>query len=308
MDELDKKILQQLEKDSRQSYSSIAKKIGSNKNLVNYRIEKLQKNKIIKGFQYISNQRNLGRLSFGLLIKFKDLAFSEQKIFLQKLEKMKQVSWTSIIEGKWDLIIVIIEKNIDLFNEALKEVISLCENKIEEYNFYADIEGLISGHDYLYSDKQDISVVYRFQKELELKKSELSVYKLLKENPRISLLQIANKLNTTYDTVKTKFNHLKSEKILLRCSPKINIEVLGYKECLCLLNVIPSTEKFEKLIDFCAKHPNIIRYSKCLGNFNLILNIHYKDSKHLKEILCEIKQKNFGMINSYEIIQPIEII
>lgn len=302
LDKLDRMILQQLELDSRQSNASIARRIKSNKTIVNYRIERLHKNGIIKGYTYISNQAILGKLSFGLLIKFKDILLKQQEELIKKFRKKEQISWIQSIDGKWDLMIVIIEKDINSFNKVLQNIFSLCEDHIKEYNFYVDYEGSISGHDYLYENDIDLSVSYISGNILELKKSEAEVYNLLKENPKLSLLQIAHKLGTTYDTIKSKYNYLKSKNILLKCTPKININALGYFDHICLFNISPSQEKLKQLVNFCSQHPNIVRYSKCLGHFNLILNIQCKDNNSLKEILYQIRNKFPETINSYEII------
>ena len=50
LDEKDKKILYELDKNSRQGISSIAKKVRLSKEVVNYRIKNLEKRKIIKGY------------------------------------------------------------------------------------------------------------------------------------------------------------------------------------------------------------------------------------------------------------------
>lgn len=306
LDKLDKQVLQELEADCRQSNASIARKLKTNKTLINYRIERLQKRNIISGFRCITNQVILGKLSFGLLIQFKDLLLKQEEKFIKDVSKIKQISWISSINGKWDIIIVVIEKDTQSFIKTLNQIFSFCENNIKEFNFYIDHSGSISGHDYLYDNPKDISVKYAPGENIELKKLELEVYNLFKKDPKISLLQIANNTNKTYDTIKSKFNSLKSKKILLRCSPNINIKVLGYQDTLCLFNLSPSQEKIQQLLNFCVKHPNIVRYANCLGHFNLILNIHSKDNKQLKEILSKIKNIFSDIINSYEIIQATE--
>ena len=306
LDNLDLGILLELESDCRQSNANIARKLKTNKTIVNYRIERLQKREIVTGFKYITNQVILGKLSFGLLIQFKDLLSKQEEESIKELNKIKQVSWIASINGNWDIIVVVIEKDIHSFTKVLQEIFSVCGKNIKEYNFYIDYSGSISGHNYLYENPKDISVKYFSGENMELKNIDLEVYNLLKKDPRTSLLQIANKLNKTYDTIKSKFNYLKSKRILLRCSPNINIKLLGYQDALCLFNLSPSQERLDQLLDFCIRHPNIVRYANSLGHFNLILNIHSKDNKHLKEILSKLKKDFSDIINSYEIVQTIE--
>ena len=115
-------------------------------------------------------------------------------------------------------------------------------------------------------------------------------------------MTIAQKLNRSYDTIKSKFESLKKQRILIRCAPKINLKTLGYSDNLCLFNLSPDKEKNNQFIKDCLKQPNVIRYSKCLGHFNLILNIHTKNTEELKKILSQLKKNHHKIINFYEII------
>ena len=60
LDLIDKKILNQLDLNSRQSDSEIGKKIRQSKQVVNYRIKKLLENGIITAFYPHINIANLG--------------------------------------------------------------------------------------------------------------------------------------------------------------------------------------------------------------------------------------------------------
>jgi len=306
LDSLDKRILQALEIDCRQSNANIARKLRTNKTVINYRIGRLQKRKIITGFKCISNQLILGRMSFGLLIQFRDLSLKQEEELIKNISRIKQVSWTALINSKWDMIAVVMEKDIQSFNDVLQEIFSVCNNHIKDYNFYVDYSGSIFCHDYLYDAPKDCSVKYAGGEIIKLKAVELAVYEAIRKNPRVSLLQIATNLNRTYDTIKSKFNYLKSKKILLRCSPNINIRILGYQDNLCLLNLSPCQEKLDQLLKFCAKDPYVLRYAQCLGHFQLILSIHSKDSRQLKYTLSRIKKEFSDIINHYEIIQTVE--
>lgn len=303
LDDLDKKILFELEQDSRQSNSSISRKVGANKNLVNYRIERLEKKGVIKGYSWISNQVLLGKISFGVLISFKNINLDDEKNLITKIKKLKSVSWTCSINGKWDLIIVIIEKDIISFNSVLENIFSICDGKIKKYNFYSEYMGCVKGHDYLYTKSNMNNFTYGGTKSIELNKTESRVFELLKKDAKIPLLQIANKLNKTYDTVKMKYSSLKSKRVLLRCSPRIDVSVLDYEQHLLFLNLSPTSEGIKKFEKFCIKHPNIIRYSKCLGHFNFILNIDAKNLDSVKEINYIIRNGFEKLINSWEIIR-----
>ena len=64
LDEKDRKILLELDKNSRQTDSEIAKKVRLSKQITNYRIQNLKKKKIISNFYTVVNAGNLGFNSY----------------------------------------------------------------------------------------------------------------------------------------------------------------------------------------------------------------------------------------------------
>ena len=60
LDLKDRKILYELDIDSRQSFSKLSKKVGLHKDVVAYRVKKLQEREIIKNFYTELNGYKLG--------------------------------------------------------------------------------------------------------------------------------------------------------------------------------------------------------------------------------------------------------
>jgi len=66
----DRKILYQLDVDSRQSFSEIGKKVRLPKNVVSYRINRMIKAGIIKNFYSVIDASKLGYISFRFYLVF----------------------------------------------------------------------------------------------------------------------------------------------------------------------------------------------------------------------------------------------
>lgn len=69
----DRKILYQLDIDSRQSFRSIGKKIGLSKDVVAFRVKKLKEKVIILRFHTEYNYLSLGLTSLRFYIKFQNM-------------------------------------------------------------------------------------------------------------------------------------------------------------------------------------------------------------------------------------------
>ncbi|HSW74611.1 MAG TPA: Lrp/AsnC family transcriptional regulator [Candidatus Saccharimonadales bacterium] len=308
LDQLDRKILQILETDARQSKIKIAEQLGVSKTQVTYRVNRLEKNGIIKGYKYISNQAVLGLLSFGLLIRFQSLFLEEQTQILNRMQMSKKFNWVAATNGHWDAIAVAIDNDVHSFNRRLDGFFARYGTHIKEYNFYIDYEGSISGLNYLYKEPYSRAVAYQNSgSSIILSDLELQVYHKLQYNPQLSLLSIAKQLDKTYDTIKAKYQALVAKGILLRPAPVINHELLGYTDTICMYNIAPNPERITKLLEFCVENPSIVRYSRCHGHFNFILNIHSRDSKHLKETIGIINKRFSDIIISYDPIQTVDI-
>jgi len=152
------------------------------------------------------------------------------------------------------------------------------------------------------------SVTYRNSgSNVVLNDMELAVYSKLQRNPQISLLSIADRLDKTYETVKSKYQALITKGILLKAVPVISNDLLGYENTLCLYNLAPNLERIGQLLAFCEKHPNIVRYSRTLGHVNLIINIHSQNGRQLNEIKSIINKRFSDIIISCDLVQMVDL-
>ena len=83
LDARDRAILYYLDKDARQSISSIAKKIKLSKEVVNYRIKNLVKQGTICDFSTIINGAKLGYVMYRVFIRFQNVDVEKEKEMLK---------------------------------------------------------------------------------------------------------------------------------------------------------------------------------------------------------------------------------
>ena len=88
--------VQQLKKDLQ-----LAKKTKVSREVVRYRLEKLEKQGIIRYYMTLINTLNLNFLMFRTYYKFTNLTPEKEKEIIQYLQK--KVNWVTKVEGKWNL-------------------------------------------------------------------------------------------------------------------------------------------------------------------------------------------------------------
>ncbi|PTD94158.1 AsnC family transcriptional regulator [archaeon SCG-AAA382B04] len=122
LDKTDKKILKQLQKDARKSYSDIAEAVDVAEGTVYNRIEKLKEEKILKGFVADIDYSKLGYdiiAIIGVTSKGGKLPGLEQKI-----AKNGNVTSVYDVTGDYDAMVVAKFKERDHLNQFVKELLS----------------------------------------------------------------------------------------------------------------------------------------------------------------------------------------
>src|SRR3989344_3135248 len=130
LDLKDRKMLYELDTNSRQSFHEIAKKVGLSKDSIIYRINKLQEEGIIKQFHTIIDVGKLGFISFRLYLKLRNTTPEKQSEIIEFLKQQKIITWLVSIEGEYDLGVWILTKTIKEINQLWKELLRKYTNYI----------------------------------------------------------------------------------------------------------------------------------------------------------------------------------
>ncbi|MBU4456945.1 MAG: Lrp/AsnC family transcriptional regulator, partial [Nanoarchaeota archaeon] len=124
LDFKDKKILYNLDLNSRATLNEIAKKVKLSKQVVDYRLKNLLKNKIIKEFYTVINFSKLGYTQHKLYLKFQNVNIEKEKEIIDYWEKNKHSIWVASSRGRWDLAVSLLAKDINDFGEILSNFIN----------------------------------------------------------------------------------------------------------------------------------------------------------------------------------------
>src|SRR3989344_640089 len=124
LDLKDKKILYELDLNSRATLNEIAKKVGLSKQVVDYRLKNLIINKIIKQFYTVINFSKLGYTQYKLYLKFQNVNPEIEKKIIAYWANNKNSVWVASCRGRWDLAISVLAKDINYFGDILSSFIN----------------------------------------------------------------------------------------------------------------------------------------------------------------------------------------
>src|SRR3989344_8756620 len=119
----DRKILYELDKDSRQSNKQIAKKVSLSEQVVGNRIKRLLELKIIDYFQVKINPATLGYLHVKIYLRFHNLSTEKKEQLVQELQTRPGVFWLVSLRGKYDLGVSIYVKNLTEFSQNYESLL-----------------------------------------------------------------------------------------------------------------------------------------------------------------------------------------
>ncbi len=306
LDLKDRKLLYELDSNSRESCSRIGKKIGLSSEVVNYRIKRLEKEEIITQYQLIVNLSTLSILQFKICLSFQHIKSEELKNKIEELKKIDAIKWIISSKGNWDLILSCETDSMENIDELKNQILTKFGKHINKKALSILIEAQTYNRDYLIEDKSLLSDSRIIMKKSNLAKIDDLDYKILKslaDNARKPIIDIASELKQTVRVINYRIKQLEKNKIILGYKIALNYEKLGlkfFKIFIYLDN--PKEEKIKSLITYLKQNKNAIHHVKVLGNWDLEPEFEVYSEEEFNKILQEIKDQYSDIIKNLEII------
>ena len=302
-DKKDKKILYELDKNSRQPLSKIAKKVGLSRESVLYRLKKYEKEQIIKSYLTVIDIAKLGFTHHKICVKLHNITQKQEEALIQDLVKNPFISWVSSCDGKYSLLYAIKTKSIVELDKILKEI----NNKYWRFIKEQDVSTLIEGHhfyrEYLIEKRgtTEREIIWGGEpKKLNLDKKSITILDELAKNARTSAVDIAKKLKSSPDMVIKRIKQLEKSGVLTHYMiwPDVNkLKGNYYKALITLVNLNPVKEK--QLAEFCLDNPNIVYFVKILAPWQFEMDIEIDSVKEFRELMREFLNQFSDIISDY---------
>nr|MBA4405443.1 hypothetical protein [Nanoarchaeum sp.] len=304
LDLKDKKILYQLDLDSRSSANKIAKTVGLSKDAVNYRINNLIKNGIIKNFYTVLNTPQLGFMHFNTLFRFRTISKEIKKKFIDYCINNKRVIWCVSCYGSWDFGVSFLAKNLEDYNLFIQDVLNNFGEEIHEKVVSLIVDSPTYSRDYLINKTAGKEFVYKTSGDNKIDETENKILKLISQNANLNVVQIASKLDLSVDVVRYRINQLIEKNIIQGFRINIDTEKIGYLYYKLLFTLKDlSHDREVQFKEYSKRNPNIIQFIKYIGKWEIQLELEVESESDLFKIIEEIRN-NFGdIIQTYEILK-----
>ncbi|MBU1976210.1 MAG: Lrp/AsnC family transcriptional regulator [Nanoarchaeota archaeon] len=304
LDKKDKRILYELDLNARQPYSLIAKKVGLSQEVVRYRIERLQKNKVLRGFLTVFGPAQMGYSYHKIYIAFQNISIAKEKALTKFLREHDSVIYLASLDGGYDLAFSVKVKDMLELDKLVSQLDTDYGSYLNKRDVFSYMYVYYFPREYLAQDQNDVrrsKIFGAIAAPKNIDETDDKICRLLSSDARMPAIKIAAKIGLSADAIIKRIKKLE-ESGAIRCYITIlNNEVLDqfhYKVLLTLKKLAEDKEK--TFIEYCRRHPNVFFFVKTLGPWNYELDMELKDSDELRKIMREMKAKFSDVVMDYQ--------
>lgn len=290
LDKKDRDLLYLLDVDGRLTYSQLAKRTKMSKQLVKYRIERLEKEGFIKGYFPMIDTSKLGYTTFRLYLKFRNITPTKKEEIIEYLKKQKSIWAVVLISGKWDIALGISVKDIYGYYEVWEEILKKYLPNITDYkvSIYSPIYHYSKSYLVEKEDESKIRILGGNEK-TSFDELDINILKKLSKNARVSLVDISNELKQSAELISFRIKQLEKKGIIQGYRAMIDVEKFGYEFYKAEIR-LSSYENINQILSFCHRHPNIYQTDKTIGGETIEIEFHVKSLKEMLAIIGELEK------------------
>lgn len=304
LDLKDRKILYNLDIDSRQSFSQIGKKVGLHKDVVAYRVKKLQEKGIIKGFYTETDDYLLGYNRYRYYFTYQYASPEIRKEIISYFVKSKHIRIIHSTEGHYNLVLISDVKGISKAYSVWKAITSKYRDYFANQDFSVIFQAYIYRYSFLLDEKDEErnirvkSKIYGSDKRVEIDDFDFQLLKLISQNARMPTIEIAESLDSTAVTINNRIKKLKESGIIKAFRVNINLPTLGYQRYKVDI-ILKDYNKLPKILNYIEKNRYLDEVIQSIGYADLELEFILKNANQLYEVMDDLTLKFPNTIKNF---------
>lgn len=290
----DRKILYELDLNCRQSNTQIGKKVGLKKDVVSYRIKRMQDEGVIRNFWTAINTFNLGYSVFRIYIALQNVSAVKKNEIIQYFVDYKN-TWAVISsKGEIDLTVIIWVqdnfefyqfwgKTLDLFEEFFaKKIISLYIQTIDYKKTYL--------LDQTVSENREHYRIISSTKKVEIDNMDYQLLNELAINARCPFIELAEKFHFSSQSVNYRIQNLMKKDIIKAFRVNIDYAKIGLQHHKVDIYLKEHKQR-NAIVDFMKTKSYLQCLNVAIGWADIEPEFVIKDINEIDEIINEINVK-----------------
>ena len=301
----DRKILYELDLNCRQSNTQIGKKVGLKKDVVSYRLKRMQEFGVIKNFFSAIDTFKLGYHVYRIYINFQYVIRPNIKNeIIQHFVDYKN-SWAVLsVQGPIDLDAVIWVKDVWEFYQFWDKTLEKYEDYFAKYTVSFYIQTIDYKKSYLVTDEYEESdremyTITSGGKPIEIDEVDHQLLNELAVNARVPLIELAEKLDCSSQTVNYRIKNLVKGGIIKAFRVNIDYSKLGLHNFLVDVYLKKYRQK-KAVINYIKQNPYLFCMNVAVGWSDLSFEFAIENIDRLIQIMEDIDSKFPGAIRKHD--------
>ena len=302
IDTKDKRILYQLETNSRQPLAYLAKNVGLSREVVDYRVKLLEKKGIIESYLTTIDFVRLGLIFCRTFYRYNHVSSDIEQHMVEYARKDPYVAWMALGDGDMNLAIVYIVNNLNLLEKHYYDFLLSFGNYFKNNLFSIAFKIYHFKHTYLYHIEDRIPLIVGTNKDaIIIDETDYKLMLILMKDPRINIIDLAKQLKLSTKTANNRMKSLIENKIILGFRIKINTRKLNMEHHKVFLYLEDMTkEKLNMLISYLSHAKEIIFITLPMGNAHLEFEVIVEGKIQLFEFMRNLALNFPDLIREYE--------
>lgn len=299
LDALDRRILFELDRDARQSISTLARKVRQGRDKVEYRLSRLAQRQVISR---CLAEIDVGKLGYSLFKTYLRLEYNKPRVqeFVHFLSRHPRLYWLAECDGSWDLILILFATDAREFYALHNEILSKFNDVVLNFSSYSMVENSIFSRNYLWANSSSVISIGSVAEQVGIDDTDREILGMLAHDARLSNSEIARKIGKSEPFAAFRIQRLEATKVIAMYRLDLNLSALGmvmFKAQLFLRNYdLKLRGQFK---EYCKSHPNIVFYIEQVGDVNVEVELEVQSYEEYSRVIDEMRSKFSNLIRNF---------
>jgi len=302
-----RKTLYYLSLNCRLTTKKLGKYLRRSQQIASYLVRNIEEKGIIRGYRAVADPARLGLTNVIVLYNYTSFDEEKIKILHEDLIKIPSVITVDQLSQGGDLLVEYSVPNLSFFNKKHRGILYKYRSVITVGQIHVVVVKHIYQRKYLL-DKPDFdeAIICGDRNIFALKVRQKKVISELHSYAKDPIIKIAAKMKLDPKTVVLLKKHLEFREIILKYTASLDYSKAGIRRGYILLETAQEDpEAINKIIMFTKTHKNIVRSTKTIGKYSLLLVTESfdPDTDVIRDIRKKFLIKNYKTIISENVMK-----
>ncbi|VVB57960.1 HTH-type transcriptional regulator LrpA [Candidatus Anstonella stagnisolia] len=291
LDEIDRKILAELDRNCRIPNSVLAKKVRRSREAVKYRIEQLQKKGVIEKFITSTNPNKFGYYMFKVYLKLENIP-SEREKFFEELRRNRDIYWMGICDGAFDCIFAILSRDITGYYEKINALLSKWRHLIVSKVLGTMVDTKQYNKKFFTGDENGTYVTFAGNvAENKVDELDEKILDVLANDARIPISELARKVKSNMEAVKRRMKRMEEAGVILQYRIAVDFNKLGLEFFKAIIYLKTLSKKDEAALgEWMRRNPKSIYYIRSIAPWDVEFEFAVENYQEFNGIINDLRK------------------